>query len=467
MSDVSSLSAAQMSAMFRQGELSPVTAVEAVLSRMDACEPTLNAMYLIKAEQALAAARLSEQRWSRNQPLGPLDGVPVTIKENIDTAGDPTPAGTAATDLTPRQADAPQAARLAEAGCVLVGKTVMPDFGMLSAGLSSIHGRTHNPWNLERNTSGSSSGAGAAAAAGYGPLHLGTDIGGSVRLPATHCGLFGHKPSLGRIPVNPPFMGRATGPMTRTVLDSAMLLEVLSRPDNRDWMSLPYQPEQYAEKLDQQSVKGLKIGVLTDMNCGLPVAPEVREATEAAATALEQAGAIVQPVDSFLTVEMLDGICRFFEARSYNDIVAMDDLTREKVLPFIIRWCTYRAGGFSGADVMAAYMQVNAMREAAVSTTARFDFMISPVSPILPFGVNEHAPGDNPENALPHIAFTVPYNMSEQPAASVNWTHTSDGLPVGVQVIGQRFDDLGVLQLSRQLEQLRGEQQAWPRVVPG
>ncbi|MFK7963545.1 MAG: amidase [Burkholderiaceae bacterium] len=462
MSEFATLSAAQMSAAFAAKELSPVAVTQAVLDRMAKLEPVLNAMYLIKADDALASAKLAEARWAKGEPLSALDGVPVTVKENIDTAGDPTPSGTAATPLTPKAVDAPQAARLREAGCVLVGKTVMPDYGMLSAGLSSIHGVTPNPWNLERNTSGSSSGAGSAGAVGYGPLHLGTDIGGSVRLPATHCGLFGHKPSLGRVPVDPPFLGRATGPMTRTVTDSAMLLEVLSRPDKRDYMSLPYQPEAYAEKLSQLEVKGLRIGLITDMNAGLSPADPVVQACQQAAAALEKAGAIVEPQASFLTPEMLDGWCQFFEARSYNDIMALDEQARGKVLPFVVRWCTHRAGGFSGADVMHGYMQIMAMREAAVRTTAQYDFLLSPVSPLLPFGVNEHAPGDDPENALPHIAFTVAYNVSEQPAASVNWTHTADGLPVGVQVIGQRFDDLRVLQLSRQIEQLRGPQLPFP-----
>lgn len=465
MSELADLSAAKLSAAFADKTLSPVAVTQAVLARIEQCEPTLNAMYKVNAEPALASARAAEQRWAAGKALSPLDGVPVTIKENIDTAGDATPLGTAATELSPKTEDAPQAARLREAGCVIIGKSVMPDFGMLSAGLSSIHGVTRNPWNLERNTSGSSSGAGAAGAAGYGPLHLGTDIGGSVRLPAAHCGLFGHKPSLGRVPVNPPFMGRVTGPMTRTVLDSAMLMEVLSRPDPRDWMSLPYQPQAYAEQLQHLSVKGLRIGLMTNIGAGLAVAAPVRAASEAAAAALEKAGAIVEPVDGFMNEAMLDGWCRFFEARSYNDVVAMSEETRNMVLPFVVRWCTYRAGSFTGAGVMDAYSHIMAMREAAVRTTAQFDFVISPVSPVLPFGVHEHAPGDDPDNALPHIAFTVGYNMSEQPAASVNWTHTPDGLPVGVQVVGQRFDDLGVLQLSAQLEQLRGEQLAWPRVA--
>src|SRR5207248_2744435 len=191
------------------------------------------------------------------------DGVPVTIKENIYTRGDPSPIGTRANeDAPPQPADAPPAARLREAGCIMLGKTTMPDYGMLSSGLSSLHGITRNPWRLDRNTSGSSSGAAAAAVAGYAPLHLGTDIGGSVRLPATHCGIFALKPSLGRVPTYPPYMGRATGPMTRTVLDAALLMNQIAKPDMRDYMSLPREERDYAAKLEQFGPKGVRIGFL-------------------------------------------------------------------------------------------------------------------------------------------------------------------------------------------------------------
>ena len=227
--------------------------------------------------------------------------------------------GTASSDLAPKTEDAPPAARVREAGCVILGKTTMPDFGMLSSGMSSIHGLTRNPWRMDRNTSGSSSGAGAAAAAGYGPLHLGTDIGGSVRLPATHCGIFALKPSLGRIPIYPPFMGRVTGPMTRSVRDAALLMNVVTRPDVRDFMNLPYQAVDYAAQLEGMDPKGLRIGLLDDMRVGLPVDPQVKAAAGAAAGALADAGALVEPIDSFLTADMLAGMMVFFEALRGND----------------------------------------------------------------------------------------------------------------------------------------------------
>jgi len=464
MAEMHELDAIQVAAQYSSGALSPVELTRACLERIDAWEPRLNAMYRTDRDGALVSAKAAEARWRAKKPLSPLDGVPVTIKENIYTKGDPAPIGTLANaDAAPQPADSPPASRLREAGCVILGKTTMPDFGMLSSGLSSIHGVTRNPWNTARNTSGSSSGAGAAAAAGYAPLHLGTDIGGSVRLPATHCGIFALKPSLGRVPVYPPFIGRVTGPMTRSVAASAALMNLLSRPDARDHMSLPFEDVDYSKGLEKNfNIKNLKIGFLPDMKVGLPVNAEVAAAAAAAAKALAGAGAAVEEMPSYLTAEVLDGMCRFLEARSYNDFVALPAAKQAKVLPFIAEWTTWRAKNFTGRDVMAAYNAYVSLRDITVRACQPYDFVISPTSPILPYEAELPSPNNDPRNALPHIAFTIPYNMSEQPAASLNWTFSKDGLPIGVQVIGKRYDDLGVLRLSRALEQMRPAQKAWP-----
>ncbi|HUN68779.1 MAG TPA: amidase, partial [Burkholderiales bacterium] len=343
MAEIHDLDANQVAAQYSARGLSPVDVVKACLARIAECETKLNAMYRIDSEGALAAARASEKRWRAKQPLSPLDGVPVTVKENLYTRGDPAPIGTRANeDAAPQPADSPPAARLREGGCVILGKTTMPDFGMLSSGLSSIHGVTRNPWRLDRNTSGSSSGAGAAAAAGYALLHLGTDIGGSVRLPATHCGIFALKPSLGRVPTWPPYIGRVAGPMTRGVAASAAMLNLIAKPDARDFMSLPYQATDFSD-IDGLKVKGLRIGFLPDMKAGLAVHPEVRAAADGAAKALEGAGAHVEEMPSFLAPDLLDGMCRFFEARSYNDYMQLRPAQQAKVLPFIVEWWAGRA----------------------------------------------------------------------------------------------------------------------------
>lgn len=227
MTALHTLTATELSAAYAQRTLSPKEVTMAVLQHIERWEPHIAALWWHEPDQALAQAAASEARWLRGEPLDALDGVPITLKENIATRGVPVPLGCAATELAPAAEDAPPAARLREAGAVLVGKTTMPDWGMLSSGLSSFHALSRNPWDTALNPGGSSAGAGAAAAAGYGPIHLGTDIGGSIRLPAHWCGVVGLKPSLGRIPIKPPYAGRVAGPMTRSVADAALAMRVL------------------------------------------------------------------------------------------------------------------------------------------------------------------------------------------------------------------------------------------------
>src|SRR5579864_1624199 len=233
------LAATDLIAGFRARQFSPSEVIDDLFAHVARWEPHIKALYAFDPEGARATARASTERWQSSEPAGPLDGVPVTIKDNIPTKGVPVPLGTAITRLVPAEVDSPPAARLREAGAIIFSKTTMPDLGMLSSGLSSFHPLTRNPWDLAKNPGGSSAGAAAGCAAGYGPLHLGTDIGGSLRLPAGWNAIFTLKPSLGRVPVDPPYFGRAVGPMTRTVADSALLLAEISRPDARDHMSLP------------------------------------------------------------------------------------------------------------------------------------------------------------------------------------------------------------------------------------
>ncbi|WP_395139455.1 amidase [Schlegelella aquatica] len=452
-------SATELLELYEAGRASPVEAVQAVIEHIGRWEPHLGATYAFDPEAALAMARESEARWRRGEARA-LEGVPVMIKENIATRGVPVPLGTAATELVPAAEDAPPAARLREAGCVFLGKTTMPDYGMLSSGLSSFHPLTRNPWDLAKTPGGSSSGAGAGAAAGYGPLHLGTDIGGSVRLPAGWCGLFTLKPSLGRIPIDPPYPARVAGPMTRTVQDAAAMMAPLTLPDARDHMSLPYQPLEWRQ-LDRD-VRGLRLGLLLDAGWGLPVQPQVREAVVAAARALEAAGAIVEPVAPWAERSMIEGIDRFWRARFCVEMRKLSEERRERVLPFIRAWAEGGAG-WSGEELYEAYAQTLALRAATVAATQPYDYVLSPTAPIPAFAAELPCPTHDVARPFEHIAFTLPYNMSEQPAASINCGYTSDGLPIGLQIAGRRFDDLGVLQMARAWERMRPAQRPWPR----
>lgn len=456
------LSAAELIAGYRARAFSPTEVTRSVLGHVERWEHHLHALYLLRPELALQQARASEARWLRGAPLGPLDGVPVTIKDNIATRGDPLPLGTAASELAPAAADAPPAARVREAGGVIIAKTTMPDYGMLSSGLSSFHQLARNPWDFTKTPGGSSSGAGAAAAAGYGPLHIGTDIGGSLRLPAGWCGIFTLKPSLGRIPIDPPYTGRAAGPMTRTVADAAWFMQVLSLPDVRDSMSLPAQAIPWEQfDLGADKLKGLRIGLLLDAGCGLPVDPEVRAAVEQAARLFERAGAVVAPMRPFFTRTMLDGMDHFWRMRSHVDMKSLPAQRKAKVLPYIRQWAD-SAGGMDGEAVFNAASQFHATRVATVAACSGFDYVISPTSPVPAFAAELPSPTNDPLRPLEHIAFTVPFNMSEQPAASINCGWTQSGLPIGLQIAGARFDDLGVLQVARAFELIRDELRPWP-----
>ncbi|MFZ2990515.1 amidase [Ideonella sp.] len=463
MAALHALTAAELLPLYQQRALSPVEVTRAVLARIEALEPRLCATWALDAEAALDMARASEGRWLQGAPLGPLDGVAVTVKENIATQGVAQPLGCAATPLSPALTDAPPAARLREGGAVFVARTTMPDWGMLSSGLSSFHALARNPWDLRKNPGGSSAGAAAAAAAGYGPLHLGTDIGGSIRLPASWCGVVGFKPSLGRIPIRPPYAGRVAGPLCRTVADAALAMEVLSQPDWRDASSLPAQdlPWREATVAPCDRLAGLRIGLLLDAGWGDALTPAVQAAVEAAARAFEAAGARVEPLGPVSTRAMVEGLDSFWRMRSWLDYAALPAERQALVLPYIRRWIA-RGEHLSAAEVFRGYSQIAALRDAAVAATQPFDFVLSPVSPDVAFAAELASPRNDPERPFEHIAYTLPWNMSEQPAISVNAGHDAEGLPIGLQIIGRRHDDLGVLRMAAAWEQLRPAPRPWP-----
>jgi aspartyl-tRNA(Asn)/glutamyl-tRNA(Gln) amidotransferase subunit A len=453
------LGATELIAGFRAKAFSPTEVLEDVLAHVAAWEPHIRALYAFDPDGARAVAKASTERWHKGAPVGPLDGVPATIKENIATQGVAVPLGAATTKLVPATADAPPAARLREAGAVIFSKTTMPDYGMLSSGLSSFHALTRNPWNLAKNPGGSSAGAGAAAAAGYGPMHLGTDIGGSVRLPACWCGVVALKPSLGRIPVDPPYVGRVTGPITRSVKDAALMMGVLSLPDHRDGMSLP--PSDFDWSALDIDLKGLRIGLTLDLGFALPLDQEVRETVIKAARAFEAAGAIIIEVPAVLTRELLDGLDAFWRARSWDDLEKLDPAERAKALPYIYQWAE-SATKLSGLDVIRGFNATMAMRAGAAKQFADLDYLISPVSPVVNFAAELPSPANDPAKPFEHIGYTVTWNMSEQPAVSINGGYSAEGFPIGVQIVGKRFDDLGVLRMAKAFETLRGPQKPWP-----
>lgn len=453
------LSAVDLLAGYRAKQFSPSEVLEEIISQVATWEPHIKALYLYDPDGARQVAKASTERWQQAEPAGTLDGVPVTIKDNVATKGQPVPLGTMSVKLAPAEKDAPPAARLREAGCVIFSKTTMPDYGMLSSGLSSFHPLTRNPWDVSKNPGGSSSGAGAAGAAGYGPLHLGTDIGGSVRLPASWCGLVALKPSLGRVPIDPPYVGRVAGPMTRTVDDAALMMSVLSRPDRRDGMSLPALEVNW--KALEKSPRKLRIGLMLDAGSGQKVEKEVREVVVKAAKAFESAGAVITEIDGILTPAMLEGLDNFWRARTWDELSKLSAADRGKTLPYILNWAEAGAK-LSGVDVVRGFNQTMAIRAAAAKLFCEVDYVISPVSPVVNFPAEFAAPLNDPAKPFEHICFTVPWNMSENPALSINGGYDKKGFPIGVQIIGRRFDDIGVLGMGKAFEGLRGPQKPWP-----
>jgi aspartyl-tRNA(Asn)/glutamyl-tRNA(Gln) amidotransferase subunit A len=453
------LSAVDLIAGYKAGQFTPTEVMEDLLEHVAVWEPHIKALYLFDPDGARKAAKASTDRWQKGEPTHALDGVPVTIKDNIATKGQPVPLGAASVPQVPAAADAPPVARLREAGAIIFSKTTMPDYGMLSSGLSSLHPLTRNPWDLSKNPGGSSAGAGAAAAAGYGPLHLGTDIGGSVRLPACWCGLVALKPSLGRVPIDPPYVGRVAGPMTRTVDDAALMMSVLSKPDRRDGMSLP--PNNINWKALEKSPHKQRIGLMLDLGVGQALEKPVREVAVKAAKAFEAAGAVVTEVDSILTREMLDGLDNFWRARMWDDLSRLPEAERRKTLPYIYRWAE-RGAKLSGADAVRGFNMTMAIRAAAAKLFGELDYVISPVSPVVKFDAELAAPLNDPDKPFEHICYTVPWNMAENPAVSINGGYDAKGFPIGVQIIGRRFDDLGVLAMAKAFEGLRGPQRPWP-----
>jgi aspartyl-tRNA(Asn)/glutamyl-tRNA(Gln) amidotransferase subunit A len=457
------LTATELVAAYASRDLSPVEVLHDVADVIEAREPELNAFWHLDLEAAATAARASEERWRRAEPAGPIDGVPVTVKENLGRAGVPMPAGNAGVEPVVPTRSSPVVERVEESGGVILGSTVMPDWGMLSSGVSSLHGITRSPWDPTLTTGGSSSGAGAAAAGGYGPLHVGTDIGGSIRLPGTWLGLTTLKPSAGRVPLDTPYLGRVAGPLTRSAGDAALLLSVISRPDARDWTSLPPVDLGTVLPTEPLDVSGLRVGLQLDAGCGLPLDREVHAAVEAAAEVFAAAGADVAPLGPFMTPQMLRDLDEFWRVRSLTDFDALSPEARDRVLPFIQRW-VLAVRDVDGRSVLRDYASIMQLQQATVAATEAFDLVLSPVAPVTAFSAEWPMPWGEDDKGMAHIGFTAPYNMSGQPAASVNCGFTADGRTIGLQVSGRRFDDVGVLRAVDWYERHRSEAATprWP-----
>jgi Asp-tRNA(Asn)/Glu-tRNA(Gln) amidotransferase A subunit family amidase len=455
------MSLAELSDAYASRALSPVDVLRTILGHAEEVNAAINALFCFRPDEAMARARQSEARWKAGDALGPLDGVPMTVKDSVAMLGWPYFHGIGANrSLPPSNYDSPPAIALREAGALIFAKTTMPDCGLMASGISSLHGVTRNPWGLGWNTGGSSAGAGASVAAGAGYVSVGTDIAGSVRLPASHCGLASLKPTHGRVPHLPADTMRMAGPMGRSVDDIARLLTVLTRQDERDTWSLPADGVRYHEHL-ARDIKGLKIGVLTDMGFGMKPEAAVRAAVEAAGKMLGGAGAIVEPFVSPLDHDGYAAIDLFLQVRGYLEYTSLPrhSDSASDINPYVRAWCLGGAK-HSGTDLYRALGQIAKMKATLLAAFEGWDYVIAPTLPVVNFPAEE--PGVSCETPLAHTLFTAMFNQTCQPASTVCMAFDSRHLPIGVQVIGHRFDDLGVLQVTKALEDMRPIKMDWP-----
>jgi Asp-tRNA(Asn)/Glu-tRNA(Gln) amidotransferase A subunit family amidase len=438
------MTAHEMVAGYRSGDLSPVDVTQAFLARIQRINGKVNAICFVNSEDALAAARQSEARWQAGQPAGLLDGVPVTLKDSIQARGTLTSFGSLAgnPERIVDTIDAPLAARLRDSGAIILAKTTMPDFGLIASGVSSRYGITPNPWNPARNAGGSSSGAAVSLATGLCPIAIGTDGGGSIRIPSAFCGVFGMKPSFGRVPYLNPSQWVVAGPMTRSVVDAALAMNIISRPDTRDYSSLPYDPVDYCDQISD-GVKGFRIGVMEDIGFGLKVDPQVRDKLLAAAAVFERQGATVDLVPPIYSTDPEIDFDRILHLRTFLQFASMSPDQQDLMLPALANWCR-RINAEPKQELMQSLINVGDIRRAALAPFEKFDFLLAPVMAVLPY------PADRlwPEDGTAHNPFCFPFNMSEQPAAAIHGGFSREHLPIGLQIIGRRFDDRGVLRTA-------------------
>src|SRR5665647_2322801 len=454
MSAIADLTCAALTRLYWRGALSPVEVAQDVLARIER-HAGLNAFLPIKPEPVLAAARQSEARWRAASPLGAIDGVPASIKDNIWAKGLPTRRGSRTSDAKPAEADSPATARLREQGAVILGKTCMPEHGWIGACHSPLTGITRNPWNPEVTPGGSTGGGAVAALLGLGVLHLGTDGAGSLRIPAAFTGVFGFKPSFGQVPIYPALLLNVLshqGPITRTVADAALMLSVIAQPDARDMAAWNRPPPDFTHGLDG-GVKGLRVAFSAKLGHVEALDPEIETASRKAAAALQEQGAIVEEADPPLD-RALELIRAMWWPVAAAIVDAVPQAQRAEMDPGLLR-IAERGRKFSVGDYLAAYTaraeMFNAMRE----FHQRYDLLLTPTMPVTALKAGREMPeaGGFGDDWLNWSPYTYPFNLTQQPAASVPCGLASNGLPMGVQIVAPLGADASVLRAARVIEQ--------------
>jgi aspartyl-tRNA(Asn)/glutamyl-tRNA(Gln) amidotransferase subunit A len=455
--DIGFLPATELGKLYRQKKLSPVEVAEAVLRHIDRVEPRVNAMTLTTPEIALTQARAAEAAFQRGDDPGPLAGVPVTIKDLHPVPGVRTENGSFTTQGNVPTEGTPFVTRLQDAGTVMVGKTTSPEFGWKGVSQSPLTGITHNPWAHGLNAGASSAGAAAAAASGYGPLHQGGDGAGSIRMPAHFCGIYGLKPTFGRVPLWPMSSNDTAthiGPMTRTVADAALMLRAMAGPHPWDYLSLEAPPADYAALLDAD-LRGKRIAFSPDLGHAR-VDADVAAVVADAVRAFEALGATVETVTPSWG-PLGPELGEFFWRTVYvgrSDLLETWESKMDPGLVALIR---------DGLPITVREYNLMRTRKFAYCRAIHeffeeWDFLLTPAVSVAAFPAERLQPADWPQhewNWMSWAQFSYPFNLSGNPAASAPAGFTPSGLPVGLQIVGKRFDDLGVLQASAAFERAR------------
>jgi aspartyl-tRNA(Asn)/glutamyl-tRNA(Gln) amidotransferase subunit A len=455
--DLCHMPATELARLIRTRAVSPVEVTRAVLARIERLNAEINAFCTITAESALDAARQAEDALMRGEPLGPLHGVPFSIKDLHFTRGLRTMFGSFIFEHHVPDHDAPYVRRLKEAGGVMVGKTTSPEFGWKALGDSPLTGITRNPWDRRLTTGGSSAGAAAAAATALAPLHQGSDGAGSIRIPAAFCGVYGLKPSYGRVPMWPVANDDSAshmGPITRTVADAALMLSVMAGPDEWDRTCLDATPPDYLAQLDR-GVEGLRVAWSPNLD-GLPVNRDVAAVVAASVRTFEDLGCIVEEVTpGFADTHTL--IRALWSTHLAGNRSQHLSAWRERMDPGLVA-CIEDGLGASAVEYVQARREKLAFWDTVRPLFERYDLLLTPTTSVAAFPVGRLNPDDYPQHRwdwFPWASFTYPFNFTGQPAASVPAGVTSTGLPVGLQIVGRRFADVTVLQASAAFEAAR------------
>lgn len=446
------LSATELLLHYRRRTLSPVEVAKDCLARARRWNDTVQAFCLIDEAGALAAARASESRWMKGEPCGLVDGVPATIKDLVVARGWVARRGSCSTaEAPPAGTDAPVTARLREGGAVLLGSTTTPEFGWKAVTDNPLGTVARNPWNLAMTPGGSSGGAAVAAALGMGALHVGTDGGGSIRIPAGFCGIVGLKPTFGRVPAWPlsPFGTVAhLGPMTRTVADAALMLTVICAQDVRDWHALPADGTDYRLGLDR-GVAGLRIAASATLGC-VEVQPEIRARFDDAVATLADLGARVRWVDPPVG-RAGDIFARTWFPAATRLLEKLPPAARLRLDPGLVAMAEQGAG-YGRAELQDAQLERGELGGAMQGFFAGHDLLVTPTTALAAFPVGREHPDHDGKRWVDWAGFSYPFNLTQQPAISVPAGLTSTGLPVGLQIVGPKYAEACVLRAAKAFE---------------